>query len=213
MVLLGPPLDPMPPTAPRSIKPVVVRDLTKLDILRHGCGGWTRLGYRQRRPMPPPTDKQRACREPMRFARKKYFEENLDNIAIWNANHPVDYFCEAVKRWLAGHSPASSCLYPLDGASEITVTAAAAYTAFGIMLTFTPSDWYALWGIAILRAVEPIETPDVWSLRYIYPQNRQVEATWIDADKKSGTYHYRLCACEITGRIGPYCADVFATVP
>jgi hypothetical protein len=212
MVLLGPLYDPLPPELNGEPPRGGLRDLTKTNIIRHGTGGWTRLAYLPRRPGPPPTDKQIACREPMRFARKKYFEENLDNIALWNEAHPVDYFCEAVKRWLAGHSPASSCLFPHDEESTITVTGSATASLNAMILRFTPSDNYALWGIAIIRSRYEIVTPTWAMLRFIHPTTLLTEQTWLDCRLSAGVYHYRFAACEITGRLGAFSPDVFDTV-
>jgi len=212
MVLLGPQVDPLPPPLTGEPPRGGVRPNTKTNIIRHGTAGWTRVAYFPRRPGPPPTDKQVACREPMRFARKKYFEENLDNIALWNEAHPVDYFCEAVKRWIAGHSPASSVLYPHNEESVLTVTGSATASLNAMILRFTPSDNYALWGIAIIRSRYEIVTPTWLMLRYIHPTITLNEQIHLDCRLTPGVYHYRFAACEITGRLGAFSPDVFDTI-
>jgi len=212
MVLLGPQVDPLPPGALAEPPRGGMRALTKSNIIRHGTAGWTRLAYFPRRPAPAPSDAQIASREPMRFARKQYFAENPDNIAIWNEQHPVDYFCEAVKRWIAGHSPASSCLYAHDEESAITVTASATASLNTMILRFTPSDNYALWGIAIIRSRYEIVTPTWIMLRYIHATTTLNEQTHLDCRLRPGVYHYRFAAAEITGRLGPFSTDVFDTI-
>jgi len=213
MALLGPELDPMPPGAPQSTKPAVIRPLTKLDIIRHGTGGWTRLAYRQRRPMPPPTEKQRACREPMRFARAYYYNPAYVTKSLWNDVDPVDMFCEGVKRWLAAHSPAASPYYTSDEPSAITVTASATASINAMILRFTPSDYCALWGVAIIRSQYPIVTPTWPMLRFIYPTTTVQERTWLDHPLPAGVWHYRFAACETDGKLGPFSTDVFDTIP
>jgi hypothetical protein len=187
--------------------------LRKLDIMRHGVTGWTDTIRLRTERNDPRTAAQMACRAPMHFAAQKYPGLNGDEIAEWNEVHPKDFFCDAVHRWLTGHSPCVSPYYPLDDASEITIAASATYTTSGILILFTPSLWYGLWGVAIIRSSTPIETPDPFTLRAIVPHNTAPQGSWIDADVKPGTYHYRLCACEIDGRIGAFSADISATVP
>jgi hypothetical protein len=159
------------------------------------------------------TYKQLACRAPMRFAKTVYYVQPPAVIDQWKEVHPMDFFCEAVKRWIAGYSPAVSPYYPVNTPSELTISATATAAGGSILLTFTPSAHYALWGVAIIRSTEPIETPDTMMLRIIYPLKAAVKKTLIDSPKKPGTYHYRFAACEITGKRGEFSPDISATIP
>lgn len=161
----------------------------------------------------PKTPAQIACRAPMAFGRPAYYSLPQAVIDQWNDVDPMDFFCEAVKRWLAGHSPATSPYFPVDTESEITVTATATATASGILIQFTPSDDYALWGIAIIRSLQEITQPDPYTLRVIFHHTTTATALWIDCPKKPATYHYRLAACENTGKLGAFSPDISATIP
>jgi hypothetical protein len=213
MVITTDAIDPPVEGAPKRHPAYSFNRLVKQDIIRHGQAGWTRTARTRTVPPDPPSAAQIACRAPFRFMRPNWWNFNNAVKDQWNDAHPVDPFCEAVKRWLAGHSPSDTPYYPLDDPSDLTVNASAATCPAGIALTFTPSGWYALWGIAIIRDNQEITEPDPFMLIVIYPTTTAEEKTYLDCPRQPGTYHYRFAACEITGKRGPFSPDVSATFP
>ena len=210
-IVTTPIADPLPgiPTPRRSITST---RLVKQDIVRQGHGGWSKTIRRRTSRHDARSPKQIACRAPMHFAALAYHDMNTAEKGQWNDVHPEDFFCEAVKRWLQQHSPAVSPYYPLNDQSAITISATATASIASMLLRFTPITAYALWGVAILRDRYPIITPTWPMLRIIYPTTTDHEQTWIDHPLSPGLWHYRLAACEITGRLGPFSPDVFDTV-
>lgn len=187
--------------------------LVKQNIIRQGISGWTTTLRRRTTRHDPATPKQIACRAPMRFGRAYYYNPGYVTKSLWNDVHPEDLFCEAVKRWLAGHSPAAGPYYVSDDPSTITIDATATASINAMILRFTPSDYCALWGVAIIRSQYPIVTPTWAMLRMIYPTTTIAERTWLDHPLAAGVWHYRFAACETDGKLGAFSDDVSDTVP
>ena len=210
-IITTPYIDPPPGTPPPG-RSITKTRLVKQDIVRQGITGWSNIIRQRSGRHDPKTPAQIACRAPMRFARPNWWAANQDIKDQWNLEHPLDFFCQAVARWIDGHSPAVSPYYPLDDPSDLTVVGTATAGANAMILKFTASHWYALWGIAIIRSQYPIVTPTWNMLRLIYPTTKDTEHTWLDTPLAAGVWHYRYAACEITGKLGAFSDDVFDTL-
>jgi len=167
---------------------------------------------RRTTPHDPKTAKQIACRALMRFARWQWPYLTPEQKEPWAWNDGILFFAEPVERWLELHGPA---IVPNGSTDPSTITignASALNQGRAVALSFTPSSATSLWGIAILRSTAEIVTPDPYTLIIVFPTKTADPILYLDSPLRKGTYHYRAAACESTGKLGAFSADVSVTV-
>jgi len=187
------------------------RPMTYVPISEKPC---TRnIVSRRTRPHDPKTAKQIACRTVWLFCHYQWPRMTEAQRLAWGDIAPNLFPAFSLTRWLALQSPSRSH-YASDDPSSITITAASATPGrIAIALSFTPSSATLLWGIVILRSPTEIITPDPFTAILIYPTITTAPIHYLDSPLKPGAYHYRAAACELTGKLGPFSSDVFATIP
>jgi len=179
---------------PHSSKPTT-RDIIRRRTTRHD----------------PQTPLQLAYRAVFKFATFQWKLLTPEQKELWHDYYYLNFFGQAVHRWLAMQAPAATPITEEDP-SPITLTNVAPIAIpKGIALTFTPTTAVDLWGVAILRSLTQITTPDPLTAIFLYPTTSTTPRIYTDTPLPAATQHYRAAALEHTGRIGPFSTDVFAT--
>jgi len=168
---------------------------------------------RRTRPHDAQTPAQIACRSVWRFCGYQWRRMTENQRSAWGDIAPNTFSGFSLSRWMSLHAPSRSP-YPSDDPSSITITAASAEpNRIAIALSFTPSSSTLLWGIVILCSSSEITTPDPFMAIIFYPTISTTPILYLDSPRNPGTYHYRAAACELTGKLGPFSSNVFATIP
>jgi hypothetical protein len=117
-------------------------------------------------------------------------------------------FCSAnLLRWQNWQAPTQAD--PAAEASSALTISAHTYTGGPgqVNLSMTVSGTTSLSGIAILRAAAEITAPDWTKVIAVLPVSTVGPHIYIDSPLEAGTYHYRVVAFNVDGKMGTVLAD------